>query len=162
MHLSSKSRLIQLESTDSIFTDCFPFFSANRKTGLMIPSHFQWEGQGCCWQLWEVESLFIVDRFLTQSPIDGPNKSLYLSVRWAIPHRTTEWPGTFCSVTASSFSTPTIHPPASCDYLPHPAKTAAVLLWLHTPWAFICLLSDKPQQNEKTCFSSIYEPDRCL
>lgn len=114
-------------------TDCFPFFSANRKTDSMTPCDFQWEGRGRWWGVWELaEALFIAARFLTQTPIDGPNKSLYHYVRDAgpSPGRPIKCPGTFCRVTASSVTNPThLHQPPTLQSLMFaipPATTALV------------------------------------
>lgn len=103
--------------------------------------------------VWELaEALFIAVRFLKQAPIDGQNKSLYHYVRevgWSLG-RTTKCPGTFCSVTASSVTTPTLpHQPPTLQpsplSIPHTNNTIPMLAFYSlsiypTPWDPPCVL----------------------
>ena len=120
--------------------NCFLLFSADRKKGSVPPFDFQWVGWGHWWGVWELaEALFIAMRFLTQAPKDEPNKSLYHYIREAgpSPGGPAECLGTFCSVTASSITTPNLpHQPPTPSALHPPTPTALFSYQPYSPLIF--------------------------
>lgn len=119
-HHSSRTRLMLVDGIYHIFHWLLPLLFSQQEQRL---SDFHWERRGRWWEVWELaEALFISTGFLTQVPIDGPNKSLYHYVREAglSPSGTSKCQGTFCSVTASSVTTPAL-PQQHCSLLCSPS-----------------------------------------